>query len=217
MLRTKIVCTIGPASRELHMLANLVNAGMNVARLNFSHGGQTYHGENVRRLRAVSAELGKPVAILTDLQGPKLRVATLPEEGLLLQSGEGVILTTDPVLGQPGLVPVQYEGFPDAVSEGDHVLIDDGLIELLVLQAREGEVVCQVVTGGLLQSNKGMNLPRASLAIPAITQKDREDLRFVLERQVDWVALSFVRTADEVLELKRLICELSAFGHPLEH
>jgi pyruvate kinase len=214
VLRTKIVCTIGPASRESPMLVSLLKAGMNVARLNFSHGGQTYHGENIQQVRAVAAELGKPVAILTDLQGPKLRIGTLPEEGLSLQPGQEIVLTTETVLGQPHRVPVQYDRFPHAVAEGDHVLIDDGLIELLVLQSREKEVACRVLTGGLLQTNKGMNLPRASLAIPAITPKDREDLRFILEKQVDWVALSFVRTADEVLELKQLISELSAFGRP---
>ncbi len=214
MLRTKIVCTIGPASRELEMLAKLTKAGMDVARLNFSHGGQEVHGENIRRIRAVSAELGKPVAILTDLQGPKLRVGTMPEEGLLLEAGEEIILTTEPIVGQPGRVPVQYDEFPKAVAAGDRILIDDGLIELEVLHAADAEVACRVIIGGLLQTNKGMNLPRASLAIPVITDKDRDDLRFILEQQVDWVALSFVRTAEEVLELKGMIRELSAFGRP---
>ena len=214
MLRSKIVCTIGPASREPEMLAQLMQAGMDVARLNFSHGGQEVHGENIRRIRAAAAAVGKPVAILTDLQGPRLRVGKMPEEGLPLEVGAEVILTTEPVVGQPGRLPVQYNELPQAVAPGEPILIDDGLIELEVLRTVDGEVVCRVITGGLLQTNKGMNLPRASLAIPAITDKDRDDLRFILEQQVDWVALSFVRTAEEVRELKGLIRQLSAFGRP---
>ncbi|MDH7484826.1 MAG: pyruvate kinase [Anaerolineae bacterium] len=213
MLRTKIVCTIGPASREPAMLAQLMAAGMDVARLNFSHGGQEVHGENIRRIRAAAVETGKPVAILTDLQGPRLRVGKMPEEGLPLRAGEEIILTTESIVGQPGRVPVQYARLPQAVARGDPILIDDGLIELEALRTVDREVVCRVVTGGLLQTNKGINLPRASLSIPAITDKDRDDLRFALEQQVDWVALSFVRTAEEVLDLKALIGELSCSGH----
>lgn len=210
MLRTKIVCTIGPASRDVAMLRELMLAGMDVARLNFSHGDQSYHGENIERIRAVAAEVGKPVAILADLQGPKLRVGQIEGEGVPLITGEEVILTTRPILGRKGVVPVQYARFPEEVEPGDRILIDDGLLELKVLSTGEAEVACQVITGGLLESNKGINLPRASHAIPAITDKDRSDLRFVLERQVDWVAISFVRLPDEVRELKGLIQEFSA-------
>ena len=214
MIRTKIVCTIGPASRSPEMLADLIRAGMNVARLNFSHGGQKVHGENIRRIRAASTQVGKPLAILTDLQGPKLRVGTMPPQGVMLQAGEEIVLTTEPIEGQAARIPVQYGNFPQAVQAGDHILIDDGILELEVLRTGDGTVACRVLNGGLLQTNKGINLPRASLAIPAITEKDRDDLRFILDQQVDWVALSFVRTADEVLELKALIRELSAFGKP---
>ncbi|MFQ5814619.1 MAG: pyruvate kinase [Anaerolineae bacterium] len=218
MLRTKIICTIGPASRAPEMLRELMLAGMDVARLNFSHGSQSYHGENIERIRAVAAEacpeqgrrVGKPIAILTDLQGPKLRVGKMEGEGVLLASGEKVILTTRPIVGHGGEVPVQYAELPRDVEAGDHILIDDGLLELEVLSTGETDIACRVITGGLLQTNKGMNLPRASHAIPAITDKDRRDLRFVLERQVDWVALSFVRNSGEVLKLKEMIRELSA-------
>jgi pyruvate kinase len=222
MLRTKIVCTIGPASRAPEMLRELMLAGMDVARLNFSHGDQSYHGENIERIRAVAAEVGKPIAILTDLQGPKLRVGEMQEEGVLLVSGEKVILTTRPIVGHSGeacpeqgrRVPVQYAKLPRDVEPGDRILIDDGLLELRVLSTGETDIACRVITGGLLQSNKGMNLPRASHAIPAITDKDRRDLRFVLEQQVDWVALSFVRNSDEVRELKEMIRELSSARSP---
>jgi pyruvate kinase len=215
MLRTKIVCTIGPASRDVEMLRELMLAGMDVARLNFSHGNQSYHGENIERIRAVAAEVRKPVAILADLQGPKLRVGEMEGEGVPLVTGEEVILTTRPILGRKGLVPVQYAGLPEEVEPGDRILIDDGLLELKVLSTGETEVACQVISGGLLESNKGINLPRASHAIPAITDKDRSDLRFVLERQVDWVAISFVRLPEEVRELKGLIQEFSPYGCPV--
>ena len=215
MLRTKIVCTIGPASREPEMLRQLMLAGMDVARLNFSHGDQSYHGENIECIRAVSAEVGKPIAILADLQGPKLRVGVMEGEGVALTSGEKIILTTRPIVGHGGEVPVQYAELPREVEAGDRILIDDGLLELQVLSTGETDIACQVITGGLLESNKGMNLPRASHAIPSITDKDRRDLRFVLEQQVDWIALSFVRHSDEVQELKGMIRELSAFGSPV--
>jgi pyruvate kinase len=215
MLRTKIVCTIGPASRSPEMLRELMLAGMDVARLNFSHGSQSYHGENIERIRAVAAELRKPIAILTDLQGPKLRVGEMEGEGVLLVSGEKVVLTTRPIVGHAGEVPVQYAKLPQDVEAGDHILIDDGLLELEVLSTGDADIPCRVITGGLLQTNKGMNLPRASHAIPAITDKDRQDLRFVLEQQVDWVALSFVRNPDEVRELKAMIQKLSTSGQPV--
>ncbi len=210
MLRTKIVCTIGPASRAPEMLRELMLAGMDVARLNFSHGSQAYHGENIERIRAVAAEVGKPIAILTDLQGPKLRVGEMGGEGVPLVSGKKVVLTTRPIVGHDGEVPVQYAELPRDVEPGDRILIDDGLLELEVLFTGETDIACRVITGGLLQTNKGMNLPRASHAIPAITDKDRQDLRFVLEQQVDWVALSFVRNPGEVRGLKEMIQELSS-------
>ncbi len=217
MLRTKIVCTIGPASREPVMLRALIEAGMDVARLNMSHGDPEFHRENIRRIRQLAEELNKPVAILADLQGPKLRVGTMPPEGVPLAAGQRAVLTTDPLVGGPGSdgparLPVQYEGLPAAVKPDDRILIDDGLLELKVIAVYGHEIETEVVTGGTLTSNKGLNLPHASLAIPAITEKDREDLRLVLEAQVDVVALSFVRSAEEVLELKDEIREISALG-----
>ncbi|MBM4467588.1 MAG: pyruvate kinase [Chloroflexi bacterium] len=214
MLLTKIVCTIGPASRDPEMLRKLMLAGMDVARLNFSHGDQSYHGENIERIRAVATEVEKPIAILADLQGPKLRVGEMEGGGVLVASGEQVILTTRPIVGCGGEVPVQYAGLPREVRSGDRILIDDGLLELKVLSSGETDITCRVISGGLLQSNKGMNLPRASHAIPAITEKDRRDLRFVLEQGVDWVALSFVRHSGEVRELKEMIRELSSARSP---
>jgi pyruvate kinase len=209
MRRTKIVCTIGPASREPERLRELMLAGLDIARLNFSHGDHREHEENITQIRAVAAQLDRPIAILADLQGPKLRVGQMVEAGVLLEAGSEATLTTEPVIGQgPDALPVQYRGLPRAVRSGDRVLLDDGLLELRVLSTTRTAVRCRVLVGGVLQSNKGMNLPRAPQDIPSITAKDRADLAFALEHGVDWVALSFVRSAAEVIELKQLISKL---------
>lgn len=212
-LRIKIVCTIGPASRDPETLLGLINAGMDVARLNFSHGDQASHAETIQRIREAADAAGKPIAILGDLQGPKLRVGAMPDGGVPLVGGETLVLTTERMLGGPGRVPVQYEQLPQAVEPGDRILIDDGLLELVVTAVADPEITTRVITGGVLNSNKGLNLPRAALSIPAITPKDREDLAFAIEQGLDWIALSFVRTAEEVWDLKDEVRALSLFGH----
>lgn len=212
MLRVKIICTIGPASREISVLRQLIQAGMNVARLNMSHGTHEYHSETIDRVRMLSEELGKPVAILADLQGPKLRVGKMQPEGVQLTEGDELILTTDEIIGGPGRVPIQYKELPQNVQPGESILLDDGLLELSVLDATETEIRTRVVIGGLLKDNKGMNLPLASLDIPALTEKDREDVKFALDRQADWIALSFVRRGSDIIELKELIQRDSSFG-----
>lgn len=214
MLRTKIVCTVGPASRDPNTLEALIHAGMGVARLNMSHGDPDFHRENIHRIRQISERLGKPVAVLADLQGPKLRVGIMPPEGIPLKAGATLILTTEQIIGGPGRVPVQYEHLPQAVRSGDRILIDDGLLELKVASVEGSEITTQVVMDGLLTSNKGLNLPRAALSIPAITEKDQENLKFALDEQVDWIAISFVRTAAEVLDLKDMIRDLTTLGRP---
>jgi pyruvate kinase len=196
------------------MLDRLIEAGMDVARLNFSHGDEQTHTENIRRIRKAAETAAKPIAILADLQGPKLRVGTMQEGGVPLVAGETLVLTTAATVGVPGRVPVQYEHLPEVVTVNDRILIDDGLLELVVTAVEGHEIATRVVTGGVLNSNKGLNLPRAALSIPAITEKDREDLRCALEQGVDWVALSFVRTAEEVLELKGYVRELTSLDHP---
>lgn len=212
LLYTKIVCTIGPATRDPKTLAQLIGAGMDIARLNFSHGDPAFHAENIQRIRDAAAAAGKPVAILGDLQGPKLRMGVMQEGGVPLAAGETLLLTTEHITGGPGRVPVQYESLPEVVDPDDRILIDDGLLELVVTAVQGQEISTRVVVGGTLNSNKGLNLPRAALSIPAITDKDRENLAFGIEHGIDWVALSFVRTADEVWELKNSIRELSIFG-----
>lgn len=212
MLRVKIVCTIGPASRELPILRRIAEAGMNVARLNMSHGSHEYHAETIERVRVVAEQLQKPIAILADLQGPKLRTGKMREGGVPLVKGEELILTTEDIIGEPGRVPVQYKDLPKAVKPGERILLDDGMLELEVIETGETEIRTRVILSGVLHSNKGMNLPDASLDIPALTEKDIEDVKFAIDHQVDWVALSFVRKAHEVLELKSIIQNYSAFG-----
>ncbi len=216
MLRTKIVCTIGPASREPAILRQLMQVGMDVARLNFSHGDQPTHAENIERIRTAAAEVGKPVAILADLQGPKLRVGKMAARGIPLPPGTHVTLTTADVIGrEPSALPVQSDDLPRLVSSGDRLLLDDGLLEFQVLSTGETEIHCQVTVGGILKSNKGINLPRTPPDIPSMTAKDRQDLAFALAQGADWIALSFVRTANEVLELKHLIRELGPADEPV--
>ncbi len=212
LLHTKIVCTIGPASREPEQLAQLIRAGMDVARINFSHGDQVTHAETIQRIREAAAQAGKPVAILGDLQGPKLRVGIMQEGGVPLKAGEPLVMTTADILGEPGRVPVQYERLPEVVAAGDRILIDDGLLEVVVTEVQGTEIITRVSVDGVLNSNKGLNLPRAALSIPAITDKDRENLAFAIDQGLDWIALSFVRSAQEVWELKANIRQLSAFG-----
>lgn len=214
MLRTKIVCTIGPASRSPELLRELIANGMNVARLNFSHGTLDVHAENVERISAASAAVGQPVAILMDLQGPKLRVGEIEGDGVALTPGQEVVLTTRQIRGHQGELPVQYPSLPQLVEAGDRILMDDGLLEVIVLCVEGGDIRTRVVTGGRLTSNKGLNLPRAHSSIPAITDKDRADVDFALAHQADWIALSFVRSGGEVLELKELIRHRCTAGRP---
>jgi pyruvate kinase len=215
MLRVKIVCTIGPASREMPILRRIVASGMNVARLNLSHGTHEYHAETIERVRTVSEQLQKPIAILADLQGPKLRTGKMQEGGVPLEKDQELILTIEEIIGTPGRVPIQYKDLPKNVQPGEHILLDDGMLELEVIEANASEIRTRVLLSGLLQSNKGMNLPDASLDIPALTPKDLEDVKFALDHQADWIALSFVRKAHEVMELKAIIQNNSAFGRAI--
>ncbi|MCC6905475.1 MAG: pyruvate kinase [Anaerolineae bacterium] len=220
MIRTKIVCTLGPASREPEMLEKLIRAGMTVARLNLSHGSHSYHAETIAHVREVSARIGIPVALLIDLQGPKIRVGDMSENGLVIQPGEHITLTTRPGTAQRteggescALVPVQYRELPAAVRPGERILLDDGLLELEVVRVvNSTDVLCLVVLGGLLKSNKGLNLPGTQLSVPAISEKDWEDLEFGLQQNCDWIAMSFVRQAAEVSALKDYITRHTPAG-----
>ena len=214
MRRTKIVCTIGPATRSPENLRLLLEAGMNVARLNFSHGSHEQHAEVITHLRAIARDLNTPLALLQDLSGPKVRVGSIAGEGVHLRPGAEITLTLDEVPGDEDLVNLPVPEIFEAVGAGTHLMLDDGLLELRVKSKRSGALVCEVVVGGLLSSNKGVNVPGVSLPIAAVTDMDLDDLRFGIAQKVDYVAASFVRTASDIAVL-RGVCEAARAKIPL--
>jgi pyruvate kinase len=212
MLRVKIVCTIGPACHDPEILEQLIDSGMNVARLNMSHGSHEYHAQNIQRIREISQRRNKPIAILGDLQGPKLRVGRMQEGGVPLKAGEELVLAATDMLGEPGRVPLQNHELPGMVRPGERILLDDGLLELEVIKTTDDEIFTHVIVGGVLHDNKGMNLPHSKLEIPSLTPKDIADVEFLLQQQVDWIALSFVRQAQDVEDLRKMIRGKAGFG-----
>ncbi|HEY9662190.1 MAG TPA: pyruvate kinase [Allocoleopsis sp.] len=209
--RTKIVATIGPASDSPEIMRKLLLAGMNVARLNFSHGKYDDHAERIKRLRNAAEELDLPLMLLQDLQGPKIRVGDLPAEGMMLT--EGASLTLVPIAdytGQPNTVGIDYPHVADDAEPGTQVLLDDGLLELRVEQVEGNAVRCKVVEGGLLKSHKGVNFPTLNLRLPSMTDKDKRDLDFGIEQGVDLISLSFVRQPEDIQMLKALLQEKGA-------
>lgn len=206
--RTKIVATIGPASRSPEVLKRMIQAGMSVARLNFSHGSYEEHAATVALIRSVSEELDRPVTILQDLQGPKIRVGDMPAGGMQLTAGE--LLTLVPAAeftSQPQTASIDYPFLSEEATPGTQILLDDGLLELIVKEIEGNAVRCLVVKGGLLKSHKGVNLPSLQLRLPSMTEKDIKDLEFGLSQNVNWVSLSFVRKAEDVQMLKALLVE----------
>ncbi len=210
MRRTKIVCTIGPATQSEEQLEALMHAGMNVARLNFSHGTQQEHAVVIERIRSISARLECAIAILQDLQGPKIRTGALQGgQPVRLFNGARVTITSRDVQGTAEVVATTYKNLPHDVKIGDDILLDDGLLELRVLESNDTDVLCEVVHGGLLKEHKGINLPGVADSAPSLTEKDRDDLKFGLQHGVDYVALSFVRKPEDVQDAKRFIREHS--------
>ncbi len=203
--KTRIVCTIGPASNSPAIIEELINAGMNVARLNFSHGTLSSHEENIKNIRLISERLKKPVAIIQDLSGPKIRVGSFYKEAIALKANDLFTLTNKITEGSEKVVSVTYALLPDLVSPGDTILLCDGEIELKVIRKDSTDILCTVIVGGELNAGKGINLPSKSLPIPSLTEKDKSDLAFGLEHEVDYVALSFVRNVDDILQLKDII------------
>jgi len=203
---SKIVCTIGPASRSPKMIERLLRAGMDVARLNFSHGSHEEHAKSIALLRALAMNLEKPIAILADLQGPKIRTGVLAGGvPVILRPGQKFTITTAKILGDSTRVNTTFLPLPREVHRGARILLSDGLIELRVEQVRGREVICQVVNGGALGEHKGINLPGVKLRVPALTPKDRADLKFALQQAANYIAVSFVRRPEDVLEAKTLI------------
>ena len=204
--RTKIVATIGPASRSPRMIEYLIRAGLDVARLNFSHSTHAEHADSISILRETANRLHKPIAILSDLQGPKIRTGPLAGGmPVTLRAGQRFVITTARVLGDSTRVSTTFTPLPREVHKGDRILLADGLIELRVEGVRGGEVVCEVMNGGELGEHKGINLPGVRLRVSAITPKDRADLAFALAHGANYVAVSFVRRAEDVLQAKAAI------------
>jgi len=206
---SKIVCTIGPASSSAKIIDRLMGAGMDVARLNFSHGTHEQHALNIAHLRAASVKHQKPIAIVADLQGPKIRTGALAGGGLVqLRAGQEFTITTRRILGDSTRVNTTFNQLPREVHRDDRILLSDGLIELRVKRVRGSDVLCEVVNGGALGENKGINLPGLKLRVPALTAKDRNDLAFALRQGADYIAVSFVRRPEDVLFAKGLIRRL---------
>lgn len=208
MRRAKIIATIGPASQSPSVLRQLIQAGMDVARLNFSHGTHETYGEIIQEIRTLSDELDKPVAVLQDLQGPKIRTGSL-ERGrpVKLKTGQSFKITTRPVVGNSALVSTSYESLPGDVKPGDRILLSDGLIHLRVFSTSKHQVRCEVLSGGALAENQGINIPGVIISAPPLTEKDLHDLDFGIEQKVDYIALSFVRRPVDLLSLKRKLQE----------
>ena len=207
MKKTKIVCTIGPASSAPAVIEKMIEAGMDVARLNFSHGTHEEHAAVIRSIRETAEKLNRPVAILTDIAGPKIRIGEIAAGSIELKSGRNFCLTDRPVPGDEKEVSVNYRGLPKLVRKGDRILLSDGALELEVIRRTADRIVCRVITGGTLSSHKGVNLPTRSTGIPILTEKDRKDLRFIAGQDVDYIGISFVRTAEEVKEVRLLLAK----------
>ncbi len=208
--KTKIVATIGPASEEEKVLERLIKHGVNVVRLNFSHGSFEEHGKRVIRARKISARLNVPVAVLQDLSGPKIRIGDFKEERVMLRAGEEFILTTDECLGDEHRVFVSYAKLPEEVKAGSIIFLDDGKRKLEVKKVSGHNIYCQIIIGGETKGRRGVNVPGAYLSLSSLTEKDKKDLEFGIEQQVDFVALSFVRRPEDVLELRELLKQRGA-------
>ncbi|SDT88352.1 pyruvate kinase [Verrucomicrobium sp. GAS474] len=211
--RTKIVATIGPASRSPEIIRQLIRAGMNVARLNFSHGSYDDHAQSIAALRAISKELDTPVTLLQDLQGPKVRVGAMPEGKILLIPDALVtLIPEEDYTGQPATIPLDYPHAHEEAKPGTQILLADGLYEMVVVEVDQAKrsLLCRVVEGGTLQSRKGVNFPALKLRLPSLTEKDKEDLVFGLSQHVDWISLSFVRSAEDLRLLKAILKEHGA-------
>lgn len=206
MRKTKIVATIGPSSDSEEIIRKLILAGVNIFRLNFSHGYHELHGNAVKKINKVSQELGSDVGILADLSGPKIRTGEVKDGSMILVAGDAITITTRDIQCSPGLISINYKLFAEDVNPGEYILLDDGKLLLQVVSTDKIETVkAQVIQGGILSSRKGVNLPDTSLRLPALSEKDLEDLDYIMQLEIQWVALSFVRKASDILELRERI------------
>ncbi len=206
--RTKIVATLGPASAKPEVLYSMFNAGLDVCRLNFSHGSQADHQKVIDTIREINHKHKYNVGILADLQGPKIRIGMVKDGGINLVNGSKTIITTQECIGNEERIYITYENFPKDVKAGEIILLDDGKLQMRVIETNyKDEVICEIVHGGILTSRKGVNLPNTKVSIPSLTVEDRKNLDFVLESDVEWIGLSFVRNAADIVELKDVIKE----------
>ncbi|MEG0379794.1 MAG: pyruvate kinase, partial [Eubacterium sp.] len=205
MKKTKMVCTLGPASDSKEILAQMIEGGMNVARLNFSHGNHEEHAGRIQRIKEVRKALSIPVALMLDTKGPEIRTGDLKEGKVELETGKQIILTTEQISGDANRVSVSYEGLAEDLSVGNKVLIDDGLIELNVDKIEGTEIFCTIENGGLLGSKKSANIPNVAINLPGLTPKDESDLIFGIQQKVDFVAASFVRKPQDVIAIRKVL------------
>lgn len=204
--RTKIVATLGPASAKPEVLYSMFNAGLDVCRLNFSHGSQADHQAVLDTIRSLNEKYNYNVGILADLQGPKIRIGTVQEGGINLINRARTTITTQKCVGTAERIYITYDTFPQDVKPGEIILLDDGKLQMRVIETNlKDEVICEVVHGGILTSRKGVNLPNTKVSIPSLTPEDRDNLEFVLQNDVEWIGLSFVRNAEDIIELKEII------------
>ena len=215
--KARIVCTLGPASHDAAVLMRMIEVGMDVARLNFSHGSHADHAKLIATVREAADQCGAAVALMQDLQGPKIRIGQLSTPSIDVPSGSTLVITTEPIVGGPGRVSTVFTPLPSEVHQGDTILLDDGKIRLAVNRVEGKEVICDVIAGGTLSPRKGMNLPGVALTIPAFTPKDLEDLAFGIANGVDYTALSFVRSAEDIRALRAAITALPGGSgtHPI--
>ncbi len=213
--KTKIVCTLGPASATQASIIHMIRAGMDVARINFSHGTHAEHRRTLSLVHRAATIAGEPVSVLLDLQGPKIRIAELQAPTVELKSNAPVTITTKPVVGTSRILSTTYRHLPKDVRKGNTILLDDGKIELRVINTGAHDVVCKVLTGGSLSPHKGINLPGVSVSAPSLTDKDKEDLHFAFAHDVDYVALSFVRRAHDIVALRDYIIEHGPKGRKI--
>ncbi len=204
--KTKIIATIGPSSSSKSVLRKLISSGMNLARLNFSHGSREEHQKVIKNLRAISMETKKPVGIILDLQGPKIRTGTLKEgKTVFLEKNKTIQITAKQIQGSVDIISTTYKNLSKDVKKGDKILLDDGLIELKILSKIKDTVTCKIISGGILKEHKGINLPGVKVSAPSLTEKDRKDLLFGIKKDVDFFALSFVRKANDLKHIKSVL------------
>ncbi|MHC2995541.1 MAG: pyruvate kinase [Candidatus Atribacteria bacterium] len=210
MRRTKIVCTIGPASGSYKLIEELIKKGMDVARLNFSHGNYEGHLQKIEYIRQASLKAGKTVAILQDLEGPKIRIRKIEKEPIFLKEGSSFILTNRKVIGDEQEVSITFPSLPQKVKQGDYIFLADGTLELKVKETTFTDIICRVIRGGKLSSRKGINIPNISLDISSLTEKDYQDILFGIKNKVDFIGLSFTRRAEDVLKVRKILEENGA-------